>query len=883
MRVFVSISNFLNSLLHRAPVDGEMEDELRSHIQHRADDLERSGLSRGEAERRARIEFGGKTHYKQEIHEASSGVFFETLASDVRHGFRALRKSPGFTLVAVITLALGIGANAVVFSVLNALILKPLNLPASQNLHMLEHDQDSSMQQSYPDYIDLRDRNRSFSGLAIYSISPAGLNTGSKPVTVWLYEASGNYFDVLGVQPYLGRFFHASDEHGPNSSPYLVLNYDYWQAHFQGDRSIVGSVIEINKHPFTVLGIAPPGFHGSEIVFAPAFWVPMVDQEQIEGFSGLNSRAARGSWIIGRLKDGVTVEQAKADLNSVGAYLAKAYPKEDGPTSFMLARPGLIGDMLGRPVRAFVMALMLLAGLILLAACANLGSLFAARAADRSREIALRLALGSSHKRILRQLLTEAVLVSVAGGVAGILGSIALLRWVSAWQPVPNFPIALPVNPDAKVYVVALALALVSGLLFGIVPIRQVLRANPYQIVKSGTAADAGRRFTVRDVLLAVQVMICAVLVTSSLVAVRGLVRSLHSNFGFVPDQALIVDTDLDMAGYSGERTPEMQRRMIDTVQALPGISHVGIVDRAPLALGWSMEGVFDDSATEFSISKEAAEAMLYRISPGYLEAAGTTLVAGRGFNWHDDAKAPRVAVINREFARKIFHSDASAVGRYFKLMDGGRVLVVGIVEDGKYKTLTEERTPAMFFPFLQMPSSSSWLIMRTQGEPQQVAPAVEAALHHLDPGLPFMLRTWNKELDSALFASRVATVALGILGGLGAMLAVTGIFGMASYSVSKRLRELGIRIALGAQRREVLGAALGRALRLLTAGSVAGLVLGLAATRVLAFIVYEATPRDPLVLAGVVFAMLVLGLVATWIPAMRALRADPLALLREE
>jgi predicted permease len=415
------------------------------------------------------------------------------------------------------------------------------------------------------------------------------------------------------------------------------------------------------------------------------------------------------------------------------------------------------------------------------------------------------------------------------------------------------------------------------------VPVRQVLRANPYEVVKAGSTGMVGRRVTVRDVLLAVQIAICAVLVTSSLVAVRGLARSLHSNFGFLPQGAMLVDTDLDMAGYSGDKVPIMQRRAIDAVGAIPGVSVVGLIDRPPLGLGWSTDVVFKDNTTDRKVSNAAAEATVYNVSPGYFEAAGTILLTGRRPTWHDDKNAPRVAVVNEEFARKVFGSPTAALGGYYRKSDGTRIQVVGIVENGKYKTLTEDQQPAMFLPILQSPTSSTTLVVRSKGDPQQLVISLQDVLHRLDAGLPFTIHTWTKTLDSALFASRVAAVSLGVLGLLGAMLAVTGIFGMAAYSVSRRLRELGIRIALGAQRREVLGAALGRAFRLLMFGSVAGLALGLLATRLLSLIVYQASPRDPLVLCGVVLTMLLLGLVAAWIPAQRALAADPLMLLREE
>lgn len=866
---------------HRAKLDDDIEEELRQHIQHRADDLQRSGLARTEAERRARIEFGGYEKFKQQSYEALGGNLVESLLQDIRISLRVLRKSPAFTITAILTLTLAIGANAVVFSILNTLVLRPPNVPDAQNLYMIQ--QDGQPAQSYPDYIDLRDRNRTFDGMALFSMAPAGLNVSSNPSSVWLYETSGNYFDVLGVKPYLGRFFHSTDERGPNSAPYVVLSYSYWHSHLHSDPNVVGRVVQLNKFPYTVLGVAQPNFRGTVLFFSPALWIPVVNQQQIQGGSDLNQREARGMWVVGRLKQGVTPAQASTDLHSIATHLATTYPKDDDKIIFSLTSPGLLGDFLGGPIRAFVAGLMLLALLILLAACANLGSLFAARAAERGREVALRLALGSSRRRILRQLLTEAFIVSLAGGALGVLGSIALLRWLSAWQPIPDFPISVAVSPDARTYLVALLLALLSGFLFGIVPVRQVFKSDPYQVIKTGATGARLRRISIRDLLLAAQIAICAVLVTASLVAVRGLMRSQRSNFGFDPHHAMQVNTDLDMAGYTGDRARVMQRRMLDAAAAIPGVTAAGYSDRVPLNLGWSDSTVFRDSTIDYRPSNAATDAVQYSVSPGYFRAAATTLLAGRTFTWNDDGKAPRVAVVNEEFARKIFGSPQKAMGGYFKIWAGTRVQVMGIVEDGKYKTLAEDPQPAMFLPILQSPSTNTWLIVRSNRSSREIAAALDRTLHNLDPGLPLTINTWDRELNTALFAPRIATISLGVLGFLGALLSITGIFGMAAYSVSKRLRELGIRIALGAQRGEVLQAALGRAFKLLAFGSAAGLVLGILASRVLAVIVYQATSRDPLVLVGVVLVMMLVGLVATWIPAHRALSADPVKLLREE
>jgi len=884
MRLLSYLRSLAAIFFRRSQIDVEIDEELHAHIQCRADDLVRSGLDRGEAERRARVEFGGRQRFKEEARDALGGSFIESLMQDLRFNARILRKSPGFTAVAVLTLAIAIGANAVVFGILNALVLRPLNLPQADSLYEIQRPGGWGYQ-SYPDYLDLRDRNRSFDGLAAYNIAAAGLDTGQDTTRVSVYEVSGNYFDVLGLQPHLGRFFHAADEHGPNSAPYIVLTHAYWHVHFQDDPRVVGRIVKLNKHPFTILGVAAPEFHGTLLFFSPDFFVPIVNQEQVEGVNKLNARGNRWVFqVMGHLKAGVTPIRAMADLNSLGAWLERTYPKDDSKMSFSLGRPGLAGDVFAKPAQAFVTALMMLAGLILLAACANLGSLFAARAADRSREVALRLALGAKRIRILRQLLTEAVLISLAGGAVGLWGSVVLLNQLSAWQPLPRFPIHIPVSPDANVYAIALVLALVSGMLFGIVPVRQVLRADPYQIVKAGWTGALAGRITMRDVLMVVQVSICAVLVTSSMVAVRGLERSLHADFGVNRRNAMLVDANLSMAGYSGDGVAAMQKRMVDSVAAIPEVQAVGLVDNPPLVEGWNAAYVFTDRTVDLRPVNAIATVIDYKVSPQYFEAAGTTLLTGRTPSQHDDKNAARVAVVNREFARKLFGSARDAIGRYFKLQDGTRVQVVGVAEDGKYTTnLTENPQLAMFLPILQSPSVQTWLVVRSSRDPRQLADAIRTTMRDLDPGLPVYVETWTQGMDGALFATRVATAALSIMGIMGAMLAVTGIFGMAAYSVSKRLRELGIRMALGARRKEVLQAALGRAVKLLCWGSAAGLFLGVLSTRVLSSIVYQATPRDPMVMAGVVVAMGLLGLLATWIPAQRALSLDPVALLREE
>jgi predicted permease len=578
--------NWIPQMFRRRKFYADLSEEIRLHIEERTEQLVREGMSAEEAAQAAKRAFGNHMLLEERSREVWQWPTVESIGADLWYAARQLRGSPGFALIAVTTLALAIGANGLVFGVLNALILRPLNVPQAESLFLVQHGNDFSTH-SYPDYRDLRQRNHSFDDLATCTISQAGLDTGKDPSNVWNYETSANYFDVLRIYPYLGRFFHDADEHGPNSMPYVVLSYAYWHSHFHDDRGVVGSVVRLNEHPFTILGVAPPGFRGTLLFYAPDIFLPIVNHEQLTGEKILEARELPWLFeVMGHLKPGVTTAQATADLNSVNAFLKKSYPKEESKEPYSLSRPGLHSDLLGRTMQGFLTGLMLLSGLILLAACANLGSLFAARAADHSRELALRLALGSSRNRILRQLFTEALLLSCAGGILGLAGTVVLLRRLSVWQPFPQFPMHVPVNPDAGVYLLALVLALVSGILFGIVPVRQVLRANPYEIVKAGSTGAFGRRITVRDVLLVVQIAICAVLVTSSLVAVRGLMRSMHFNFGFDPHNVMLVDTELKSAGYTGDRIPPMQRRMIDALQGIPGVDSVGSVNHPQLEMG---------------------------------------------------------------------------------------------------------------------------------------------------------------------------------------------------------------------------------------------------------------------------------------------------------
>ncbi len=801
---------------------------------------------------------------------------------DVRYALRQLRRSPGFAFTSVLTLTMAIAANVVVFGVLNALVLHPVPVPEADRVVQVQRPNGVSM--SYLDYRDIRDRNRTFSSLAVYRLARIGFDVSGKAQPLWGYEVSGNYFDMLGIKPVLGRFLRPSDDEKKNDSQNTVLSYACWQVRFGGDPQVIGKTVRLNKLPYTVVGVAPKNFNGTEYFFSPELWVPIQNEEQIEGYAWLDKRQDDNSWDVGRLKPGVTVAQANADLARIAAQLAKEYPDIDQHLALKVAQPGFLGDALSGPVHAFLYGLMGMALLMLLAACANLGGLFAARTADRARELGIRIAIGCSRKRILRQLLTESVLLAAMGGAAASLVASLLLRGLAAWHPGTEIPVQFLVAPDGSTIAFAALIALLTGLLFGVIPARQALRTDPNQVLKSSGSTHAGsRRMALRDLLLAVQIALCCLLVTASLVALRGLDRTLRMPLGFQPDGVVLATMDIHLAGYQGAQAPALQQRLLDAAASIPGVQNAAYSDTTPLSLDQNGTGIYAPGTADFSSSNVKFGAHPYSVSPGYFATTGTRLLTGREFSIHDDEHAPHVAIVNETFARKLFRN-TEVVGKHFPLNPSIQAEIVGVVEDGKYETLSEDPAAAVFWPILQGPNSDTVILIRSNRAPAEMIPAVRRAIAGVDPKLPvFNVSTWTDGLTMVMFPARAATIALGILGGLSLMLAITGIFGMATYTVSKRMRELGIRVALGAQRGHVLRAALGRTLVLLASGSVAGLALGVAASRILASIVYQASASDPRVILAAVLTMALVGLISAAVPAWRVLSVDPRRLLRDE
>jgi predicted permease len=869
------------ALTGRERWEDDLDEELRSHVEHRAADLARGGLSLMEAERRARIELGAREAYKEECRRSYGLRWFDEAWQDLRYAVRTLLRAPGFTAVAVLSLALGIGANTAVFGVMDALVLKPLPVKDPERLAFVE-----PTTHSYPTYRDLRDRNVTFSGLFAYRVAPVGLGNGEATARVWGYLASGNYFDVLGVEPVIGRLFHAADDGAPGASAYAVLSYQCWRSRFNGDPTIAGRTIYLNNRPYTLLGVAPAGFHGTEQFYWPDVWVPMAMQPEIEQASWLESRGTRDCMVAGRLKDGVTPAQAEANLRAIAADLARAYPDTDSGARVRLAKLGLVGETLRRPLEAFVLGVILLSGLVLLAACANLASLVAARGADRGFELAVRVSIGAARGRIVRQLATESLALALAGGAAGCALAAAILRGLAGITSA-EVPIHVDAQASGAVFLFGLGAALFSALLFGIAPVRQAFRANANGALRagrSGMGAGHGRTWPVREILLAGQVALCCVLVTASFVAVIGARRAFEMPIGIEPHSVAVTGFDLGLAKYKESAGLAMQRRALDAASRIPGVITAAFGDAFPLGISQSKNGVYRPDETDFR-GERAIMTSRFNVSPGYFAALGVRLVEGRDFSWHDDAKAPPVAVVNRTFARQVIGTE-HAVGRHYLAFGSPKtqVEVIGVVDDGKYVTLAEDPKPALFRPALQQYNGTTYLFARSPRPALSVAREMEGAVRALDRNLPqASVGPLENLLDLAYLQSRAAAWCLSAFGVLAVMLAITGIYGLSAYTVSRRVREIGIRVAIGAQPGQVLRAVLGRMGTIVAVGASIGIAGGLICSTVLAHVVERAAPRDPIVLGSVAATMLLAALLSAWGPARRAIAIDPAQSLRSE
>lgn len=877
-----NLSRMKNFLFGKKNED-RLQEELREHLFLQEEEFVRSGMPLAEARRQARLKLGSLETTREGYHKEAGLPFLETLFFDLRYAFRVLKKAPSFTLVAFLTLMLGIGANIIVFGLLNGVVLQPLAVSNPQNLYQIRPKAKVSgrlITTSYPAFEDIQKRNVVFTDIAgFYGYSHARLSLrGDTIKSLSGYEVTGNYFDMLGVQPQLGDFFHASREHGIGSLPYVVLSDALWRNTFQANPQIIGTTVELNKRPFTVVAVAPGNFQGTEKFRWPDYWMPLVNGEQSDSLDRLTDRASPDLTVIARLKPGVTQQQATENLNAIAAQLAKEYPLTDKGQEVRLIHPGLLGDD-NDAIRGFLYGITALALLVLLAACTNLASLFSARAADRSRELALRIALGSSKTRLIRQLLTEAMLVSLVGGAAGLICASLALRFVDHLHSFGDHP---ALRMDARVCFAGLLFTFGSGLLIGFIPAKQAWRSSPLQSMKGSADPESlVRKFTLRDLLLGAQISICTLLIVASLIAVRGLQRALHSPLGIQPDGVMLAMLDLDPPDKRNGALAQKQKELLDAVKTIPGVIKVGAINSSTIGGGAKGLPVFREGTTEFTVSNSALETRLYSTSPDYLHAAGTKLVRGRDFSWTDTASAPAVAIVNDTFSRKLW-GNADAIGQHFYL-NNKQMEVVGVMETGKYHDLAESPMPAMFVPLSQREDGATVLVVRSTLTPSAMSVELRHLLSSLAPDCPLVLKTWTDELDGLFLPAKTATLSLGIMGLLAAMLALTGIFGTAAYTVSRRMKELGIRVALGARKRHVLRSAMGRTILLLTTGSGLGLFVGIAANRLMEKLVYQAKATDPVVLFLAVFLMAALGGAASALPARRALSINPSKLMRED
>jgi predicted permease len=811
-----------------------------------------------------------------------------TLLQDLRFALRQIRRSPGFTVTSVLILTLGIAANVIVFGVLQAIILQPINVPRPDRVITFSNLNHGYPAFSYPEVRDVRDQGTVFSAVAAEAMNVFGLEANGTTQPVWGEEVSGQYFETVAIKPSLGRLLTRTDDDHPGASQAAVLSWPAWQSRFAADPNVVGKTVRINKHPYTIVGVTPEGFNGTWKFLQPEFFVPMANQASLDGVRWREDRLKKHVFPIARIKDGVTLPQVQAELDTIATRVARQDPKEEDGVHFWLAPPGLAGDFIGRPARRFLAGTMILAGIVLLAACANLGSLFAARTADRTREIAIRLAVGSSRWRVVRQILVEAFVISMLGGACACGVSWLALIGLAQWVPPSDYPVKFLVYPRPSLIVMAFLISVLAGVFFGLMPLRQIFKADPNDAIKSGsTLSGPGRRWALRDVLLAAQIALCCVTVTAAFVSLRGLSRTLTMDLGINPKNAVLAKFDLSPAGYSAQSAEQFQKHLLETVSHLPGVEAAAYANTTPLA-DTVTTTIYTRQTIDFRPSNKAFESFYFSVSPGYFAAAQTPLIEGRDIRATDTAKTPLVAVVSQEFARQLFHTE-HAVGRYFKNSSGQSIQIVGIAAEGKYFLTAEDPDEAVFFPILQQPFASVSLIVRTHPDPTGVAAADIAAtirktIHGLDPAIPIRLCSpWLSALSFSFFPARVATVALGIFGAFGLLLSITGTFGLASYTVTRRLRELSIRVALGAQGKQILSAALGRMLTLLVSGSLIGLLLGVATSRVLSAIVYQASAQDPFVLCAVVLTILLTGALSVVGPVRRALHVDPAQILHEQ
>ena len=823
-----------------------------------------------------------------------------TLLQDLKFGARLLAKSPAFTLVAALSLALGIGANTTIFTLVNAVLLNPLPVEdPSQLVNVFTTDERNSggpagtfLPSSPMNFKDLRDRNEVFSGLTAHAGLPLNISGGTgEPQQVAGEIVTGNFFSVLGAKPLIGRAFLPDEDETPGAKLVCVLGYGEWQTRFGGDPAIVGRTITLNAQPFTVVGVMPKGFKGANAIGAPAVWVPYMTYPQtVNGFLLELIKPDNRRGLIfsatGRLKPGVTIQQAEANLRTIARQLEQAYPNENkdrGVRVIPLAQSTINPGFRSNIVIAGGL-LMTIVGLVLLIACANVANLLLARAAMRQKEIALRLSLGATRGQLVRQLLTEGTLLALLGGAAGLL----IAYWAQGvlWSYRPPFLNAdsIDIHPDARVLLFTVGVSIATGVLFGLAPALHASRLDLAVELKEKTSAPAGSRspFALRNLLVAGQIALSLVALVGAGLFLRSLQNAQRISPGFDVDHLAVLSFDLGAQGYTEERGKQFQQRVLERTSSIPGVQGATIASTVPLFAGGFLRTVFLEG--QDATDRRAGKLVQITVAGAhYLDTLGIPLVRGRALSELDQPNTPAAVVINETMAKR-FWPDQDPIGKRFKFFGQNNFQqVVGIARDSKYNFIGEDPAPHIYQATTQVYQPQLSLFVKA-ANPQAVLGTVRVEVQQLDRNLPLQnVFTLTEIFGQSLWAPRMAASLLAIFAALSLLLAVIGIYGVMAYSVSQRTRELGIRMALGATRTDVIRLVVGQGLRLTLIGVVVGLAASLALSRLVAALLLNVSPTDVVTFVAVPAVLALAALGASYLPALRATRIDPIVALRYE
>jgi predicted permease len=811
----------------------------------------------------------------------------ETFWQDLRYSLRTLFKRPAFTFVVVFTLALGIGANATIFTWIKAVLLA--SLPGIEQPERLVEiwgatRNNSALSSSYVDYLDYRDQNKVLSGLTAHQVLPLNLGRGEKPERVWGAIVSGNYFDVLGVKALIGRTFLPEEDRTPNTHPVVVIGYGLWERRFGADPNVLGRTITLNKHDFTVIGVAPKDFASPFAGLSLDVWTPVMMKDYVaRPHFSLVDRGSRWLMVMGRLKPGVTVPQAQANIAAIAGHLEQEYPQTNEQLGVAVYSVPQSPFSLKQDMRPALAILMAAVAVVLLIACANVANLLLARAASRRKEIAVRLALGGSRGRLVRQMLTESFVLASLGAALGLAIAFWSARSLAAFLPPYASRASFDTRPDAVVFAFALGLTVITTLLFGLAPAWHASKQDLVTAMKENTATvgRGPRKVSLRHALVITQVALSMVALISAGLFVRSLRQASRADPGFDPRGVLLASFDPFLSGYDEIRGREFYRRLVERVRTVPGIQSATLARRLPLTDG----GIaFANVAIDgYAPAKDEDMRLHYEtVGPQYFQTMRITFVRGRDFDERDQEGAPGVVIINETMARR-YWPGGDALGRRLKLAKDW-LEIVGIAKDVKNRSLSEAPQQFLYLPLLQDYRSNMILVARTAIEPEKMFQPVRAEVAALDPAIPiFEVKTLKEHVGISLYLQRMAATLLSIFGLLALSLAALGLYGVMAYTVTHRTRELGIRISVGAKRHDVLKLILGQGLTLAAIGVIGGLITALAVTRLSAHLLYGVGAADPMTFTGIAVLLLGVALVASYFPARRATKVDPMIALRTD